>query len=1042
MSTFARRQFLIGSAVLVGSAALGRRTARAAGTSPLAAGNADAVADTYYTALVKNTPIMEASWDSTLGAYSPTNDTYIGVLGNAVMLRFGDFDPDVAGVDEATLHDHTLRTIAHYAATNYYDGGSEWGRPLFWNATYVVYFSAAANLLWGELSDTTRQQIGQLLAGTANYDGRLGTGDDPASPGWTTNGLPGGYVGDTKLEEMGNKGMAFAGALAYLPDDPGAPGWRQWLDTWMSNMTGLPVDDENNPTVVNGRTVAQRNSAQNMWPGYLVENHGAYAPHYHQSAFVYPARDAVGFVLTGQEIPATLLAQPNGAGLYRTMRNLASSAGMSTHPMVADRFHLYGRDVLPLAGRYLLHGDALAGRAELMLAQHLIPYVDYAPAGRLTKFSGQPSYEPEARAEVGMAYLLHYYRAALPGGTVDPVSEEAFFAASTATRDWGPDVGLLAQQSSGATALAVTKPGYVKFAWLPGHDDWLFDPSGQSAFFTPNGLTVHGRDARTYSRVRDGYDATATVLAVQHGQTDGYVGFATLPDGSAVYATTGLADPEGAISVFNLDMPGVPGLDGDRTFHGAGDTITLAAADLGAGLGDGYLDVVTFPAVSGRYLRMLGVRPATQYGYSVYTFAVRDGANGPDLALGAPATASSNYPGFPPGNVTDGDDTTRWAVSSAGRSDPASWLAVDLGAMREFDRVEIRWEEQAAYGKAYRVQVSADGLTWTDVASVNGDAGQTIEGTWLNVDDRAGFVVTGSTNPIQVGPNRIALSAGPISGSAQLTVRALPGSAADTAAAARQPQPTSQVATLRAALVADTLVLLNLAAQPVTGSPVVLPAPARTLYDGAQTIDTAGRITYLATMAAGTGRTLAPRFLAAVSGVGVDVVDSTRVLVTNNGTAAVGGRLTAVGSGQSVRFTVAPGERETVRFDGTAYPVADLATGRPTYPDSPLPPGTTSPGFAVDGDDSTSWLPGPNGRMVVDLGGIMAVDAVQPRWQGGGGAPNWTVAVSDDGLSFTAVAQGTASQQVHIGLSTRYVALAVVGSPAPGQGVVELRVLG
>lgn len=1045
MRTVGRRQFLIGSAALAGSAALSGIVGRAAAeTTSLPDGESDAVGDIYYQALLKNTPIMEANWDSALGAYSRTNDSYIGVLGNAVLLRFGDYDPAVAGIDEATLHDHTVRTIAHYAASNYYNGGTEWGRPLFWSATYAVYFGCAAHLLWDDLTAQTRDQVTALLAGTAGYDADLGTADDPASNGWTTNGLSGGYQGDTKLEEMGNKGMAFAAALAFVPHHPDAANWRTWLDTWMSNMTGLPVSDENNPTVVDGQSVAARNRAQNLWPGYIVENHGTYAPHYDQSAFVYPARNAVGFLLSGQALPAALAAQPNGEGLYRTMRTLTSSAGMSTHPMVADRFHLYGRDVLPLAGRYLLHGDPLAGRAERMLADRLVPYVDYAPAGRLTKFSGQPSYEPESRAEVGLAYLLHYWRAALPGGGVTPVSSAEFFAASSATWDWGAEVGLVAQQTSRSLGLAVTKPGYVKFAWLPEHDDWLFDPSGQAGFLVPSGLTVRARDVRVYSRARDGYDATATVLSAERGQVSGYVGFATLPGGSAVYATTGLDDPEGGISLFNLDMPGVPGLDGDRTFYGANQTITLGAGDLGSGLGDGYLDVVTFPAATGRYVRMLGVTPGTQYGYSIYTFSARNGADGADLAEGKPATASSSFPGFPPGNATDGDDTTRWAVSSAGRGDPASWLAVDLGSTEQIDRVEILWQEQAAYGKAYRIQVSADGTTWADLASVSGDVGRSIGGNWLNVDDRAGFVVSGSANPIQVAANRLALSAGPAGNSAQMTVRALLGSAAETRLAAEAPQPTTEVAALRTALVEDALVLLNLGGQSLANTPIALPAGTDALYEGTQEIDANGRIAYRAGLAAGAGRVMTPRFRASLVGaVTAEVLDSTRIRFTNTGGSAVTGRVTSVQSGESQSLTVPPGSTRTLTWNGTAYPSSDLARGRVTYPDSPLPPGTTSPAFAVDGEDSTSWLPGPNGRMVVDLGDAgVAVETVQPIWGGSGPPPRWTIAVSDDGVSFTSVAQGIASTPARVGRGTRYLALAVDGDPGPGNGVVELRVRG
>ena len=1049
MQTIGRRQFLIGSAVVAGSAGLGSHAARAATTqagaaSAIPGGSADAVADTYYLALLKNTPVMESFWDPAIGAYSPASDSYIGIGGNAVLLNFGNYDAGTAGIDKVTLYDHTVRSITYYAAANYYNGGTVWGRPLFWNSTYAAYFGYAAFLMWDALTSQTHDQIHQLLAGTAGYDAQLGTADDPASPGWSTNGLAGGYQGDTKTEEMGNKGMAFAAALAYVPDNPDAPNWRSWLDTWSSNMTGFPVSDKNNATVVAGETVAQRNTAQNCWPGYIVENHGSYAPIYHESAFVYPARNAVGFLLTGQSIPDSQLAQPNGDGLYRTMRTLTSSAGISTYPMIADRFHLYGRDVLPLTGRYLLHGDALAGRAEQMLAQRLVPYVDYPPAGRLTKFSGQPSYEPEARAEVGMAYLLHYLRDRLPGGKVTPVSEAEFFSASSATQDWGPGVGLAGQQTSQATALAVTKPGFVKLAWLPGHDDWLFDPSGSSAFFTPSGLILQSRNVRLYSRARDGYDATATVLPAQYG------------------------------------------------------------------VGDGGTDDLSFPAVAARYVRMLGVQPATAYGYSIYEFEVYGTASTANLALHMATTASSQYSAaYQPAYATDGDPSTRWAVSSADRSRPDSWLEVDLGTVQTVNEVVILWE--SAYGTAYKIQVSTDGTTWTDAATVNGfaggiggylgfatlpdgsavyattglgnpegsiplfnldmpgvpglngqrtfygasqavtltpgDAGITIDGSWLNVDDRAGFAVQGSTNPIQVTPTSLTLSAGPASGSAQMTVRALPRSHDDTRQAAAQPQPTTQVATLRAALIDDTLVLINLSGQPLNGSPVALPAGTSALYDGSQTISPDGQVTYQATLAAASGQVLAPRFRAELKGIHAgtlkaEVLNSTQLRLSNTGSSAVTGTVTAVPSGQSQPAAVPPGATTTLTWEGTAYPVSDLARGRPAYPDSPLPPGTTSPAFAIDGDDNTSWIPGQNGRMVVDLGGDTAVATVQPIWQGAGPDPLWTVSVSEDGLSFTTAAQGMASKPATISRTTRYVALAVNGDIGPSKGVVDLRVAG
>ncbi|WP_125773081.1 discoidin domain-containing protein [Antribacter gilvus] len=88
------------------------------------------------------------------------------------------------------------------------------------------------------------------------------------------------------------------------------------------------------------------------------------------------------------------------------------------------------------------------------------------------------------------------------------------------------------------------------------------------------------------------------------------------------------------------------------------------------------------------------------------------------LSQGKTATASSiENGGTPASAATDGDTGTRW---SSAHSDP-QWLQVDLGATASISRVVLRWE--AAYASAYRIQVSADGASWTDVRTVTGGDG-------------------------------------------------------------------------------------------------------------------------------------------------------------------------------------------------------------------------------------------------------------------------------------------------------------------------------
>lgn len=110
-------------------------------------------------------------------------------------------------------------------------------------------------------------------------------------------------------------------------------------------------------------------------------------------------------------------------------------------------------------------------------------------------------------------------------------------------------------------------------------------------------------------------------------------------------------------------------------------------------------------------------RPTYQ---QVVQFPAQRGDDVANLALGRPATASSSQapvlglgPDLPASAATDGDPRTRWA---SGRWADGESLTVDLGTAQTVSRAVLRWE--AAYGKAYDVQVSDDGVAFRTVASV------------------------------------------------------------------------------------------------------------------------------------------------------------------------------------------------------------------------------------------------------------------------------------------------------------------------------------
>jgi hypothetical protein len=87
-----------------------------------------------------------------------------------------------------------------------------------------------------------------------------------------------------------------------------------------------------------------------------------------------------------------------------------------------------------------------------------------------------------------------------------------------------------------------------------------------------------------------------------------------------------------------------------------------------------------------------------------------------DLALGKTATASSENAANAAANVAKATTyqnytATRWESTA---SDP-QWIMVDLDSAEEINRVVLKWYSN--YGKAFKIQVSTDSTTWTDVFS-------------------------------------------------------------------------------------------------------------------------------------------------------------------------------------------------------------------------------------------------------------------------------------------------------------------------------------
>jgi hypothetical protein len=124
----------------------------------------------------------------------------------------------------------------------------------------------------------------------------------------------------------------------------------------------------------------------------------------------------------------------------------------------------------------------------------------------------------------------------------------------------------------------------------------------------------------------------------------------------------------------------------------------------------------------GRYIRVHGTSfegPGSLREFEVY------GRPAVNLALCMTATASSSETmSLAPKYAVDGNIGTRW---SSVFTDP-QWIQVDLGAVSGIGPIVLNWE--TAYAKAYTIEVSNDGLTWTTIYSTTtGNGG--LDGPYL-----------------------------------------------------------------------------------------------------------------------------------------------------------------------------------------------------------------------------------------------------------------------------------------------------------------------
>ncbi len=108
-----------------------------------------------------------------------------------------------------------------------------------------------------------------------------------------------------------------------------------------------------------------------------------------------------------------------------------------------------------------------------------------------------------------------------------------------------------------------------------------------------------------------------------------------------------------------------------------------------------------------------GSRPAEAKSWKEFGAIMAAATAKKNVARTKRVVASSSYSSaLGVANAVDANTSTRWAAKDGS---PTQWLYVDLGQRFTISRVRLNWGQ--GYASAYKVQVSNDAKTWTDVYS-------------------------------------------------------------------------------------------------------------------------------------------------------------------------------------------------------------------------------------------------------------------------------------------------------------------------------------
>jgi acyl-homoserine lactone acylase PvdQ len=379
--------------------------------------------------------------------------------------------------------------------------------------------------------------------------------------------------------------------------------------------------------------------------------------------------------------------------------NLAAYTSYESHPQVVNQDYLIswnnnqapGTAAAGLERGAVHRGDLLDARVRELISAGEVDRVG------MTKAMAEAALA-DLRAERVLPLLLRVIGDSTGDANVD--------AALRSLRAWLADGGLRAPTARGARAYHHADAIRIMDAWWPVLVKAQFEPGLGAAY--PELTRVLKVDEAPSTTGHRGSSYQAGWWGYVHKDLRSVLGDPVQAPLGARYCGSG-----------NLGQCRTTLVDSLRT-AAATPATTVYPGDGDCAAGDQWCaDAIIHNALGG-----ITQEPITTQNRPTYQQLVEFPARRGDVIanLSATATASSHESGlfasYPARQAVDRNPSTRWASN---RGDNQS-LTVDLGAVRSVSRVRLHWE--AAYGRAYRIEVSTDGAAWrTAWSTTAGDGG-------------------------------------------------------------------------------------------------------------------------------------------------------------------------------------------------------------------------------------------------------------------------------------------------------------------------------